>query len=290
MANTMPANGGRSAVYGSGALYRGGQPVMDILRSSGFTTVILWSVHVNATGDLFFNDDRIVSNAQYIGDKDWPRFVRTLKQQQPTSVNRIELSVGAYGTEDWENIKALIQRDGAGQDTILYRNFQVLYQTLGGVDAINDDDESCYDPVSTVAFAQMAKSIGFRGFTIVPYTNPDFWRTVRNKLGQFMDRVYLQGYAGGAGNDPKQWAGWMGMPVEPGLWCKNGDGCSDGDTPSDIRTAMAKWHREAGIPGGFIWLYDDIEHCLSSTHFSAADYASAVNQGTSAPVKAGVGR
>jgi hypothetical protein len=288
MAKTMPANGGRSAVYGSGALYRGGQPVMDILRSSGFTTIILWSLHVDTSGDLYFNDDRIVSNGQYIGDKNWPGFVRTLRQQ-PTSVNRIELSVGAGGTQDWEHIQALIQRGGAGPDSILYRNFQVLYQTLGGLDAINDDDESCYDLASTVTFAQMAKSIGYRNFTIVPYTNPDFWRAVRNKLGQLMDRVYLQAYAGGTGNDPKQWASWMGMPVDPGLWCKNGAGCSDGDSPSDIKTAMAKWHQEAGIPGGFIWLYDDIEQCRSSTGFSAADYATAVNQATATPVKVGAG-
>jgi hypothetical protein len=287
MTKSMPANGGRSAVYGGGPLYDGGQPVMDILRSSGFNTVVFWSVHVNVSGDLILNGDPIATNGKYVGNPDWPGYVRGLKQQ-PTSVNRIELSVGAGGTADWEHIKALIQSGGTGPDSILYRNFQAVYQTLGA-DAINDDDESCYDVDSTVAFAQMMKAIGYRNFTIVPFANMDFWRSVRNALGQFLDRTYLQCYSGGDGNDPKAWTDRLGMPVDPGLWCRNGPDCGDGNSPSEIGTAMAGWRQQAGIPGGFIWLYDDIQKCLSSTGYSAADYASAINQAT-APVKVGAGR
>jgi hypothetical protein len=284
----MAVNGGRSAIYGGGPLYEGGQPVMDILRSSGFTTVIFWSVHVNVSGDLILNDDPIATNGTYVGNPDWPGYVQSLKQQ-PTSINRIELSVGAGGTGDWEHIQALIRSGGTGPDSILYRNFQALYQALSP-DAINDDDESCYDVDSTVTFAQMTKAIGYGSFTIVPYTNAEFWRSVRNKLGQYLDRAYLQDYSGGSGNDPKAWTDQLGMPVDPGLWCKNGTGCGDGNSPSEIGTAMADWHQEAGIPGGFIWLYDDIQQCLPSTGYSAADYASAVNQATAAPVKVSAAR
>src|SRR5687768_4955462 len=59
---------GRSAIYGGGPFYAGGQAVMNTLRSSGFTTVVLWTIHVNATnGDLIFNDIRIVSGGKYVG-------------------------------------------------------------------------------------------------------------------------------------------------------------------------------------------------------------------------------
>jgi hypothetical protein len=284
----MSGNGGRSTIYGGGPLYDGGQPVMDILRSSGFTTVIFWSVHVDVNGDLVLNNDLIASNGVYVGNTDWPGYVQSLKQQ-PTSVNRIELSVGSGGTSDWQHIQTLIQNGGTGPDSILYRNFQALYEALGP-DAINDDDESCFDLSSTVAFARMTEAIGYRNFTIVPFTDMGFWGSVTAELGQFLDRAYLQEYSGGSGNDPQAWTQQLGMPVDPGLWCKNGPGCAEGSSPSEIGSAMAYWRQDAGIPGGFIWLYDDIQKCLSSTSYSAADYASAVNQATAAPVKVSAGR
>src|SRR5690348_15376509 len=77
---------GRSAIYGGGPFYSGGQAVMDTLRSSGFTTVVLWAIHVRAdTGDLWLNDIRIISGGQYVGDPAWPARLATLKQA-PTSV------------------------------------------------------------------------------------------------------------------------------------------------------------------------------------------------------------
>lgn len=40
---------GRSAIYGGGPFYSDGQAVMNTLRASGFTTVVLWSIHVRTT-------------------------------------------------------------------------------------------------------------------------------------------------------------------------------------------------------------------------------------------------
>src|SRR5262245_45890250 len=73
-ADIRPAAGAaRSAIYGGGPFYSGGQAVMDDLRGSGFTTVVLRSIHVDAhSGDLAFNDTRIVSNGPYVGDPGWP--------------------------------------------------------------------------------------------------------------------------------------------------------------------------------------------------------------------------
>jgi hypothetical protein len=270
------AAGGRSAVYGGGPFYSGGQPVMNTLRASGFTTVVLWAIHIHAdTGDLYLNDQLVVSNGQYVGNADWPAQLRTLKQA-PTSVNRIEVSVGSAGPDDWGAIASLISQGGTGTSSILYRNFQAL-RTATGADAINDDDEQHYDLNSTTSFARMVISMG-QTFTFVPYTNMGFWRSLKTNLGASVDRVYLQDYAGGTGNDPGAWAGSLGIAVDPGLWSKHGSGCATGDSPADVANQMKAWKASAGIPGGFMWLYDDIQACAGQ--YPASAYASAINNAT----------
>jgi F5/8 type C domain-containing protein len=271
------AAAGRSAVYGGGPFYSGGQAVMDNLRSSGFTTVVLWAIHVRAdTGDLWLNDIRIIANGQYVGDPAWATRLATLKQAA-TSVNRIEVSVGSAGPNDWGAIKTLIERDGTGSGSVLYRNFQVL-RTITGADAINDDDEQQYDLTTTTAFATMVIGQGYK-FTFVPYTNMAFWRSLKTNLGAAVDRVYLQAYAGGAGNNPATWAQQLGMPVDPGLWSRHGSGCASGDTPASVESRMRGWVTSAGIQGGFMWLYDDMQAC--SAQGTPAQYAAAINNGTS---------
>lgn len=281
------AAAGRSAIYGGGPFYSGGQAVMDTLRSSGFTTVVLWAIHVRAdTGDLWLNDIRIVSDGQYVGDPAWPARLATLRQA-PTSVNRIEVSVGSAGPDDWGAIATLIDREGTGSGSVLYRNFQVL-RTITGADAINDDDEQAYNLSATTAFANMVIGQGYR-FTFVPYTNVTFWRNLKNNLGAAVDRVYLQVYAGGAGNNPATWAQQLGMPVDPGLWSRHGSGCASGDTPAAVESRMRGWVTSAGIQGGFLWLYDDMQACAAQG--TPAQYAAAVNNGTSsAPVTLPPGR
>jgi hypothetical protein len=288
-ASTQPlAAAGRSAVYGGGPFYSGGQAVMDTLRASGFTTVVLWAIHVHAdTGDLYYNDTRIVSNGQYVGDSGWAARLATLKQA-PTSVNRIEVSVGSAGPDDWGAIKTLIAQGGTGSGSVLYRNFQVL-RTITGADAINDDDEQSYDVPTTTTFGNMVIGQGYH-FTFVPYTNVSFWRSVKNNLGAAVDRVYLQDYAGGTGNDPATWTQQLGMPVDPGLWSLHDSGCTSGDTPASVESRMRGWVTSAGIQGGFMWLYDDMQACAAKA--SPAQYAAAINNatGTSTPVTLPPGR
>ncbi|MEV6842947.1 discoidin domain-containing protein [Actinoplanes sp. NPDC051411] len=275
-AATTLAAGGRSAVYGGGPFYSGGQSVMNTLRASGFTTVVLWAIHVHAdTGDLYLNDQLVVSNGQYVGNPDWPAQLRTLKQA-PTSVNRIEVSVGSAGPDDWGAIATLISQGGTGTSSILYRNFQAL-KTATGADAVNDDDEQHYDLNSTTSFARMVISMG-QTFTFVPYTDMGFWRSLKSNLGASVDRVYLQDYAGGTGNDPGAWASSLGMPVDPGLWSRHGSGCTTGDSPADVGSKMQAWKASAGIQGGFMWLYDDIQACAGQ--YPASAYASAINNAT----------
>jgi hypothetical protein len=264
----------RSAIYGGGPFYQDGQAVMDTLRSSGFTTVILWSIHVRDNGDLWYNDDLIVSGGSYVGDAGWPGRLQTLKQA-PTSVDRIEVSVGSAGPNDWGTIAALVNSGGTGPDSILYRNFSAL-KAATGADAINDDDEQQYDLTTTTSFATMTGSLGYR-FTFAPYTNTSFWKSLKTALGSSVDQVYLQDYAGGTGNNPAVWSSNLGITVDPGLWSKHGTGCAAGDSPASVQSKMASWHASAGIVGGFMWLYDDMKACAAAG--SPAAYASAINSG-----------
>jgi hypothetical protein len=66
------------------------------------------------------------------------------------------------------------------------------------------------------------------------------------------------------------------MAVIPGLWSKNGSGCSAGDSPATVQSKMTAWKKSAAIPGGFMWLYDDIKTC-SAPGRTTADYAKAIN-------------
>lgn len=267
-----------SAIYGGGPFYSGGTPVMDDLRASGFTTVMLWSIHVDADGDLHINDQPLIEDGTYVGpNTSWSAELATLKQP-PTSVDRIEVSIGAGGTTDFESIRTLVNGSGPGSgtgpDSILYRNFQLLKQ-ITGADAANFDDESAYDLASATAFGQMLSGLGYK-ITFAPYTNRSFWTSLKTNLGSAVDKIYLQDYAGGTGNDPAQWSSALGMPVIPGLWSKNGTGCSAGDAPATVNSKMAAWKTSANIPGGFMWLYDDIEKC-SAPGRTTADYANAIN-------------
>jgi hypothetical protein len=282
-----------TAVYGGGPFYTGGQPVIDDLKNSGFTTVVAWAVHVNSGGDLIYNDPTIVSNGQYVGDSSWPGLLANLKQGG--SVNRLLFSIGGWGTGDFENIQALIKSQGTGPNSILYQNFQALKQAIPSIDGIDLDDESLYDQDTTVQFCQMLYGLGYQ-VTFCPYTMTQFWvnslYALNSQTPGLVTGFNLQCYAGGAGNDPQDWINAiqakMGPDFDaagfvfPGLWCRNGDGCDQGDCPDSITSQFKAWKPD-GIQGGFIWLYDDIQKCENSGTCSGsmgtAAYASAIVQG-----------
>ncbi|MEI2431052.1 PKD domain-containing protein [Lysobacter yananisis] len=287
------ASAAESAIFGGGPFYSGGQTVINDLKASGFTTVFLWSIHIEDNGDLVYNDIPIVKNGAYTGsDSDWPARLASLKTA-PTSVKRVEVSIGAWGVPDFERMAKLANGTaagcgstivcGTGSNSILYRNFQAL-KTVTGADAVNFDDESHYNVADTTTFGNMLVGLGYK-ITFAPYTNQSFWRGVKDNLGASVDRIYLQVYDGGAGNNPATWNTAMGMTVMPGLWTKHGSGCSAGDSPASVQSRMAGWKTSAGINGGFLWLYDDIQKCWAQG--TSAQYAAAINNalsGNTAPV------
>lgn len=90
-----------------------------------------------------------------------------------------------------------------------------------------------------------------------------------------VDGIHLQVYAGGAKNDPC--SGWKfgDVPVFPGLWDAN-------MAPSQVQSRMRNWAIQCGIPGGFLWLYDDIAGKSYSDSTMAMAYASAINNAVTA--------
>src|SRR5262249_12679829 len=164
-----------SAIFGGGPFYSGGTRMTDTLRASGFSTIVVWTIHIDQSGNLTLNDKRVVTDGAYVGDPDWPRQLARLREP-PTSVSRIELAVGSAGVNDWHTIKSLIAAQGTGPNSVLYRSFQALIDATGA-DAIDDDDEDLDDVSTTVQLGRMIDSLGAK-LTIAPYTNVDYWATV----------------------------------------------------------------------------------------------------------------
>ncbi|MGI4823632.1 MAG: hypothetical protein ACRYFV_20675 [Janthinobacterium lividum] len=280
------------SLYCSGTLYTGGQSVISDLQASGFNTVVAWALHVAANGDLYFNDTPIVQAGKYTGDAAWPNLLAGLKQGT-TSVTSLGFSVGGWGVGDFDNIRDLIAQHGTGSSSPLYQSFQALTQAIPAIDFIDLDDETTYDQASTVAFCQMLSSAFNLHITFCPYTSTSYWmdcfQALNTQTPGLVLGLNLQCYAGGGGNDPETWiqalnqemgSGFDGASlVWPGLWCINGTGCDQGTAPAAMQTQFQQWHQSDSVVGGFVWLYDDIQHCQPSSGYTTADYAQALSKG-----------
>ncbi|PKQ64519.1 hypothetical protein BZG02_05105 [Labilibaculum filiforme] len=275
---TLPPTGKYSAIFGGGSFYSGGDAVILDMRNSGFTTAILWTIHIEEDGSMIYNDKAVINaSGDYIGDPEWGTRLSKLLEA-PTTIDRIELGIGAWGAKSWQNIKKLIEEEGTGSDTKLYKAIYKLKEITGAT-AINYDDELTYDVESSVKFSLMLADMGLK-VSLCPYTKTSYWQSVYQQVEAerpgTIDRVYLQCYAGGASNTPSDWNQYFGdIDVSMGLWCKNGTNCSDGDSPASIQSRISS--EKNIIAGGFIWLYDDIKSCSDFGKTQA--YANAINEG-----------
>ena len=258
----LQTNAQVSAVYCGGPAYYGRDYSIDELMNSGFNTLIIWTIHINEKGDLNLNAEfPIVEDGVYVGDEKYPEFrkdVKKLKSRKST-INRIELGLSAWESKTYDNIKILVEKEGTGPESTLYKNFKALKKAFSQVDAINNDDELTYDVESSVAFHAMLFKIGFKT-TTAPYTKAEsYWKPFTEKLNEMhpgaLDRTYLQVYAGGAGNKPCDEKWQYGVPVYPGLW-----GGQKRNSPSQVQDRMKSWNKSCGIEGGFLWLYDDFDN------------------------------
>jgi hypothetical protein len=266
---TAFAQTGYTGIFGGGPFYKNAAPNITEIENSGFSEAIVWSVEVNSTGDLNFNGEfPLTSNGVYVGNQTHPDFPGNMAQLKQGTVKRVTFSVGSSNVGDWQDITALIQAQGTGPNSILYKDFQALKAAIPALDAIDFDDENSYNSPTTIAFGVMLGQLGYHVMPD-PYTNNSYWISVvsqiNSQLPGTVDGVHLQAYAGGQGNNPCVGWDFGTVPVFPGLWDKN-------DTPSQVETIMSGWHSQCGIIGGFLWLYDDIVG-----KGLAAQYAAAIN-------------
>jgi hypothetical protein len=238
----------------------------DVLKSnttaikSNFNTLIIFGVGILDNGDIMYysntpgsSDVLIASNGSYVGGDELAAKVTSFKTG---NVTRMEISMNSQHVAD------LMKSPGPGSSTRLYRNFAAL-KTAWALDAVNNDDESIYDASSTVAFAKMLGGIGYN-YTLAPYTNMAYWVNVKKQLGNLLDRVYLQCYDGGAGNDPSSWQSALGMKVVPLVWVTNDSKPSQGTTVAQAKTKFVGWNGMSALAGGGYWNDYDIEKMGSS--------------------------
>ncbi|KAK0380697.1 coagulation factor 5/8 type domain-containing protein [Colletotrichum limetticola] len=250
------------------------------LKTSGFDTLLIFRIGLLGNGDLVYYstgdageavDAPVVTNGSYVGGTALAEKVKSFKTGT-TNINRVEISLVSHDTT-FKIIRDLINADGTGSDTKLYKNFEVL-KAEWDLDAFNNDDEGVYDVASTVSFAQMLGKMGYQ-YSIAPYTNSGFWANVRTQVESanpgLFDRVYLQVYDGGAGNNPGTWQTTLGMKVIPLVWVVNDAKPSQGTTATQAQQRFASWFSQYVVAGGGYWNDYDIEKMGSSyTDYGAA--------------------
>jgi hypothetical protein len=269
LGQTASAQIGLTGIFGGGPFYKNATKNITEIENSGFTEAIVWSVEVNSVGDLNFNGEfPLTSAGVYVGAQTHPDFAGNMAILKQGTVKRVTFSIGSSNVGDWQDITALVQAQGTGPTSILYKDFAALKAAIPALDAIDFDDENSFNSPTTIAFGVM---LGNLGYHVAPdaFDNSNYWTNVvsqiNSQLPGTVDGVHLQAYAGGSGNNPCTGWNFGTVPVWPGLWDQN-------DTPSEVQSIMSGWHSECDINGGFMWLYDDFVGTGE-----AAQYASAIN-------------
>ncbi len=244
----------QTGVYVGGHIRRERPATVTKLKNSGFTYVILFNINVETDGTLTTDGETVCRDGVYVFGETQPFYADDVKSLKtwPTAIERVEICIGGWGNESYARIRNLIAEQGTGENSILYRNFKALRDAIPEIDAVNNDDEHCYDTASAVAFHTMMWSLGYHT-TLAPYTQKHFWSSLASQLNGACpgacDRVLVQCYDGGAGNNPSDWQ-IEGIPVHAGRT----------NYQTDMETSvsqMASWRDNNGVVGAFVWVYND---------------------------------
>lgn len=243
----------QSGIYVGGHFRRERNHTIADLKASGFTYVILFNVTVEANGDLTTDGQTICSNGSYVFGSTNPNYIAdvTALKTGVTSINRVETCIGGWGSHSYTNIRNLVNSQGTNTGSILYRNFQALKAAIPSIDAINNDDEEAYDVNSATAFHVMLADIGYKT-TLAPYMNKSYWQSlatnVNNQRNGAVDKVYLQWYEGGAGNNPCDWN-------INNIELHTGD--LNYENANTVTDKMTRAKNNCNSKGGFYWVYND---------------------------------
>ncbi len=277
-AGSAAAQTGYVSILGGGPTYAHNPTYINELKTAGYNELIVWSVEVNSIGDLNLNGEfPLTSAGTYIGNETHPYFPSDLATIKQGAVKRVTFSIGSSNYGDWEDIRALVNSQGTGPDSILYKDFAALKAALP-VDAIDFDDENSYDETSTVKFALMLGKLGYK-VTMNPYTNNSYWIStvsqINSRSADLVDGIHLQTFAGGYGNNPCVDWNFGTVPVFPGI--SDQPSAPPYLTPLQTNAQMQSWHTQCGIIGGWVWIFDQI----AGTN-QVGQYARAIGKGVGA--------
>jgi hypothetical protein len=261
------------------------------LQQSGFTSVILWTLHVHPDGTLFYNDTVIVSEGVLAAAfSHLPDLVKQLVGSG-SSVQNVLFCIGSANARDFTNIKTLLATVEGKR--ALARSFNALSSAMP-IAGYDFDNEDLFDPSASDTVAELSEVLcaNKRLFiTYCPYMMQDMWNQAiqsvytwnqRQKpvLGQSVRWWNLQCYSGGAGNDPSSWARLL--PENAGVADKAAyivPGYSASQSPSSIEaTFKSLATSDPGIAGGFIWN----SSAIFAGSFMPRDYAQAIINGLAA--------
>lgn len=270
----------QSAIYACGHMRRNRTQAINNLRNSGYTTAILFNVNVENDGSLTTDYDWsnqrpaeaggiICRDGQYTFATYQPNYITDIRSllTAPTSISRIEICIGGWGNGSYGNIRDLINANGTGPETTLYRNFKALKEAIPEIIAVNNDQEQDYDLTTAIAFHRMLAEIGFKT-TVAPYMNRDYWQQLvaaLNETPATCDLIYLQTYGGGASNNPSDWKVFGDTPIHIGFDCE-----ASGDLDAMVSN-FRNWRDNCGVTGGFLWNYNSEARDLN-------EWATAINR------------
>ena len=255
-----------SGVYVGGHIRRERPGTITTLRNSGFTYVILFNVHVDPDGTLKTDGETICKDGVYVFQEKQPYYQQDVKNLKtaPTSISRIDICIGGWGNDAYTNIKNLVNSQGTGPNSILYRNFKALKEAVPEIDAVNNDIEQDYDVESGAKFHIMMYDLGYKT-TLAPYTYMNYWTSLCSKIRasrpKAVDRVMIQCYDGGAGN-VNSVGSWNFTGVSnrhAGLMYYSNDWNLEKNLAQ-----FQKWHDDGVATGGFVWVYNSEEWNLNA--------------------------
>lgn len=255
-----------SGVYVGGHIRRERPKTISQLRNSGFTYALLFNVHVDADGTLKTDGETICKNGKYVFQETQPYYQQDVKDLKtaPTSIQRIEIVIGGWGNDSYDHIRDLINANGTGTNTMLYKNFKALKEAVPEIDAVNNDDEHCYDLETGAKFHIMMYNLGYNT-TLAPYTNKSYWQSLCTKIRaskpKAVDRIMVQCYDGGAGNvnNVGSWTFTGVTERHAGLMYYSNDWSVDKNIAQ-----FQKWKNDGVASGGFVWVYNSEEWNLNA--------------------------
>ncbi len=300
----------RVILYGNG-LFGANRPSnlqqIEYVRTSGFNTVVLWTLHVHPEGTLMYNDAVIAKDGVFASTFNYlPPLVEALTAPGST-VDTVLFCIGSGGVNDFTTLQSLLANPDSKAAEHLRRNFTALQVALPlmGFDFDNEDALSGgigSPDVNTVA--QLALMLCGGNTNIISYCPfgpyQQFWADCLTatytldgqqspSLSQTVQWMGVQTYGGGvvsdfvgaitANNDanPPLPTGVSNPAsfVLPGY--SAGTDSSQGQmTPDQVQAAVAsEVAANAGLPGAFIWNSSQIDN----SPFTLSQYAQAIISG-----------